>query len=187
MQPTLIMITFQTLLTCLLRGYIDKPPCQNPGQNHNDSLSPLQSTGFCKCTAKFPGQISQFLKTLSHFFSISTHPSEGWIGISLSNLRKDNPVLDLKVVIKLNSTLIELQNFFLKKIHRSFISTYMEYLEVTLEFLFLDVGSHVISSSMCHFSFSLMVKILLSIYSSPNAIPMPYVLGVTFTLLIFAF
>lgn len=64
--------------------------------------------------------------------------------------------MDLKVIMQLNSILTDfMEYFFQNKIHRSLVKTHMEYWEITLESLFLAVGSHVISSSICHFSFSL--------------------------------
>lgn len=47
--------------------------------------------------------------------------------------------------------------FSLKKIHRSLVRTYLEYLGVTLGSLFLDFESHVTSFSTCDFSFSLII------------------------------
>lgn len=113
-QSTLNVIRFQTLLTCSQTGYICKPPFGDLGKNHNYSISSLQGTGFCKFIGKFPRQRSQFLKTPSHFFSISIYPPEGWIGRSLSSLRKGKPD-DLKLLMQLNSILTDSVEYFLRR------------------------------------------------------------------------
>lgn len=110
-EPTLNIIRLQTLLTCSHTGYICKPPFWDPGQNHNYSISSLQGTGFCKYIGKFSRQRSQFFKTPPHFFSTSIYPPEGWIERSHSSLRKDKPVMDLKVIMHLNSILTDLKEY----------------------------------------------------------------------------
>lgn len=83
-QPDLPVLD---ILTCAHASHIHQPQFGDSWQDHNNSVSLLQSAYFSQHIGHFPRQEPQLLKAPLHFISFSIYPPKGRVWRSLSNLQ----------------------------------------------------------------------------------------------------